>query len=117
MDDLTNYTARVENHEPLKEIPAYEAQDYPKIVSSTRFIRMKAFQNENFHIFQSLNDPDTDCTNSDSYCIAALQQKQLPDSDVENLREEPAKVIPLNYKITFIKRRPNTYKSKTNTEH
>lgn len=33
VDDITNYSAKAEDHEPLKDIPSYESQDVPKIVS------------------------------------------------------------------------------------
>lgn len=32
VDDIHNYTRKLEHHEPLKEMPKYDSLDYPKTV-------------------------------------------------------------------------------------
>lgn len=61
--------------------------------------------------FQSLNDPQIDCLTSDSYCVAAMQQKSSPTA--ENLRNLPAKQIPLDLEFVGLKKRPHNYISKS----
>lgn len=66
------------------------------------------------HFFQTLNDPEIDCRNPKHYCVAALKQKQRPTSVGDNLRNQLAKVIKLNYEVTYVWHRPNSYISKLN---
>lgn len=61
---------------------------------------------------QSLSDPETNCLTSDSYCVAALQQKSTPTA--ENLRNLPAKQIRLDLEFVAVKKRPYNYISKIN---
>lgn len=63
-------------------------------------------------ISQSLSDPETNCLTSDSYCVAALQQKSTPTS--ENLRNVPAKQIQLDLEYVKMKKRPHNYISRNN---
>lgn len=49
------------------------------------------------------------CQNSSHYCVAALQQKQNKNSIEGNLRNQLAKIIKLNYEVTYVWNRPNDY--------
>lgn len=70
---------------------------------------------ENVNLFQSLNDPNMDCRNASHYCVAALQQKQQPHLIQENLRDQPAKKILLNFQITYVLNRPKIYIGESKT--
>lgn len=55
------------------------------------------------------------CRNSSHICVAALQQKLAENlTQGGDLRNQPAKVIKLNYEITYVWNRPNDYISMAN---
>lgn len=50
-----------------------------------------------------------DCRNASHFCIAALQQKQQAHLTHENLRNQMAKKILLNFEVTYVWNRPKSY--------
>lgn len=109
--NIFKHVRMLEDHEPLDERPTYESLDVPKIVSCFfSHFRCTQLIDHNRHL-QSLSDPETNCLTSDSYCVAALQQKITPNS--ENLRNLPAKQIRLDLEFVAVKKRPHNYISKS----
>lgn len=63
-----------------------------------------------------MNHPHfTVCSKPGNYCIADLQHKKAPGSVGENLRNEPAIVVPFNFREIVVAGRPLNYKSEFNT--
>lgn len=64
------------------------------------------------NLFQTLNDPYTDCKTNNNICTGALRQKVLPNSIGSNLRHvKPYKVVELRVETVFIKHRSALYLS------
>ncbi|XP_031624237.1 laccase-3-like isoform X2 [Contarinia nasturtii] len=80
VDNLDTFEHRIQDQTPLVTRPSYKSLDDPTV--------------------SYLNHPHTDCTdqNSNSYCVAALQQKQIPYPTGGNLRN---KEIKKRFKLEF----------------
>lgn len=67
---------------------------------------------EDFDLLQTLNHPHfEECSKPGNYCIADLQHKNAPSSVKENLRNEPAIVVPFTFREIAAVERPVNYKS------
>ena len=53
-----------------------------------------------------------DCRKASHFCVAALKQKQRTHLLQEDLRNQTAKKILLNFEVTYVRNRPNSYISK-----
>lgn len=53
-----------------------------------------------------------DCRDPNHFCVAALQQKRQKHVVQESFRNQPAKKIQLNFEITYVWKRPESYISK-----
>ncbi|XP_055295200.1 uncharacterized protein LOC129564973 [Sitodiplosis mosellana] len=92
VDDYSTFSSKVEDHEPLAIRPNYTSFENPW--KST------------------LNHPQTNCAdpNSNSYCVAALESKNIYPPIGGSLRNEPVeKVIPFEFRVRAVFDRPSHY--------